>query len=276
MALGKLWNAFFGKRDEPTAASEVATIRSPESRRPEPAATLSAGSKQRPGSPASAPPLSANDAVGHTANRAAAELPTDRRPGRGHRKSVTKKGAKAAQPNALVAADTVDRVEPRRPEPSSRPASPKRNAWTKLIAGRTIASILDLNIGDGSRAESILEAIVCASAPTPKYVAINRFELEDQSLSVLQFHQRIRRAGGQAVPIPDDLSDGLRHLSHTHGAVDLILLDESVLGDESPEIRRLIDRVSHPATLILRQTTGGRWEAVDAAESINRSSAKAA
>jgi len=109
----------------------------------------------------------------------------------------------------------------------------------------------------------LLEAIVCDAVPTPKYIAIDNFELAKGGLSVLEFHQRIRRVGGKAVPIPGSIDDGLRHLSRTLGTVDLVLMDESHHDWTSPESRRLLTHVMHSNTLLLRRDTRDKWNIVE-------------
>ena len=136
----------------------------------------------------------------------------------------------------------------------------KTNAWTKLIGQRTINVILDMNVQDGSRAVELLEAIVDSNSIPPKYVAIGMFELAGEKLSVRQFHQKVRAAGGQPVVIPMPLVDGLRRLSQTVGAVDLLLLDitEQQLAD--PVVARLLHRIAPTHSLILRRNAQNRWE----------------
>ena len=136
----------------------------------------------------------------------------------------------------------------------------KTNAWTKLIGQRTINVILDMNVQDGSRAVELLEAIVDSNSIPPKYVAIGMFELAGEKLSVRQFHQKVRAAGGQPVVIPMPLVDGLRRLSQTVGTVDLILLDitEQQLAD--PVVARLLQRIAPTHSLILRRNAQNRWE----------------
>jgi len=138
----------------------------------------------------------------------------------------------------------------------------KNNAWTKLVGSRTINVVLDMNVQDGSRAIELLEAIVDSNLPAPKYVAIGMFELAGEKLTVRQFHQKVRSAGGLPVVIPMPLVEGLRRLSQTVGTADLILLDitEQELAD--PTVSRLLQRVASKDSLLLRRDEKNRWHAI--------------
>jgi|GEM_PF-1315834 len=247
MALGKLWNAFFGKRSvtEPSTAAEVDGRST--------AAVSNQSVKSGEKTVASARPAASQLAI--AAHATAAERPILKT----KRKAIAGKAKKAAQAHSLTIAavdETPEVVVKRIPHP-------KKNAWSKLITGRQINSILDTNIGDASRAVELLEAIVCDAVPRPKYVAIDDFDLAGGGMTVLQFHQRVRRVGGQAVPIPGAIDEGLRQLSRTLGTVDLVLIDNSKTQLQTEETRRLISRVTHPGTLLLRRDAKNNWAIIE-------------
>jgi hypothetical protein len=187
------------------------------------------------------------------------------------RKAIAGKARKAAHAPALV----IAAVEEAPAAIVKRVPHPKKNAWSKLVAGRQITSILDTNLGDASRAVELLEAIVCDNVPTPKYVAIDDFDLAGGGTTVLQFHQRVRRVGGKAVPIPGAIDEGLRQLSRTIGTVDLVLVDEAKPQWKSEETRRLLERVTHPGSLVLCRDTKNNWEVVDRVTAVHSTVAKA-
>lgn len=247
MALGKLWNALFGKRSvtESIAAADVVQR-----------STAAASSQSVKGVEKSTGPTKpALKQPGIAVQATPAERPILKT----KRKAVAGKTKKAAQlPSlAIAAVDETPAVTVK------RIPHPKKNAWSKLVAGRQITSILDTNLGDASRAVELLEAIVCDAAPTPKYVAIDDFDLASGGTTVLQFHQRVRRVGGRAVPIPGSIDEGLRQLSRTIGTVDLVLIDDARPHWQSDESRRLLARVTHPGTLMLRRDAKSNWTIVE-------------
>lgn len=251
MVLGKLWNAFFGK----SAAAEKGL----------PPASETQGSFQQPES--SSPPVPVN-----LANAAAPrsvpvsavsspEPPADKVVTKVKRKAVAKGKKVAAAAAETTAAPAVETPQRR----TLSIARPQQNAWTKHLAGRSVGSILDTQLGDGTRAMEVLQAIVCDSVPTPKYIAIDLFDLGSGRLTLREFHQRIRRVGGSPVAIPADLLSGLRQLSQTHGAVDLVLLEGDAVDLTSLEFRRLLARVTHSDSLVLHRDERGHWQPVPTA-----------
>lgn len=250
MALGRLWQVFFGKRSDSVAPAEADRALSSV---PEPANASRSIASNPAGS------MTARSAGGATAPPTAdASLPKQSSDLGRTKRSTAKRSAKPA-----AAPEPVLSIAPVVPVCDSRPARPKKNGWTPWLTGRTVLSVLDTQPGDGARATEILEALVCVSNPMPKYAAIGSFELATGGLSVLKFHRIIRAAGGHAVPIPGGLVDGLRHLSQTYGTVDLILLDGDDADWDRADVRRWVERVAHAETMILRRTAEGRWEAIE-------------
>lgn len=247
MALGKLWNALFGKRSdtETTAKTEVV------GRSAVAACSRNVRSGEKTVEPANT--TASEPATAVQATSAARPIPKSKR------KALAGKAKKTPLAPALAIAAVDETLE----IVSKRIPHPKKNAWSKLVAGRQIHSILDTNLGDATGAVELLEAIVCDAVPTPKYVAIDDFDLTSGGTTVLQFHQRVRRVGGQAVPIPGAIDEGLRQLSRTLGAVDLVLIDDAKPQLQTEVTRRLLARVTHPATLLLRRDARNNWTVVD-------------
>lgn len=255
MALGKLWQVFFGKRSESVAPAEAERAipslpETPHASRPT--------ANNPPGSMSACPVM--GTPIAATADASLPKQPTGL--GRAKRSTIKRSAKSVAAPEPVLAIAPVVAVR------DSRPARPKRNGWTPWLTGRTVLSVLDTQPGDGARAVEILEALVCVSNPMPKYAAIGTFELATGGLSVLKFHRMIRAAGGHAVPIPGGLTDGLRHLSQTYGTVDLILLDGAEADWERPDVRRWVERVAHAETIILRRTAAGQWIAIERAKAV--------
>lgn len=247
MALGKLWNALFGKRSGTETIAAASAVQQPAVVAP----GQSAKSAER--SIAATKPVSPQPGIAQKAE------PVERPILKTKRKAVAGKAKKSAPvPSLAIAAVAETPVVT-----VKRIAQPKKNAWSKLVAGRQITSILDTNLGDASRAVELLEAIVCDDVPTPKYVAIDSFDLTTGGTTVLQFHQRVRRVGGSAVPIPGTIDEGLRQLSRTIGMVDLVLVDDAKLQWQNDESRRLLLRVTHPGTLVLCRDAKNNWAVLE-------------
>ncbi|TVQ01537.1 MAG: hypothetical protein EA381_05180 [Planctomycetaceae bacterium] len=264
MALGKLWQAFFGKRTEAGASPETGSKTD--------LTPLQKGAAGSPGLRNSAVAELPPSRPAVTVSATSVE-PLSNTRGKGPRRSTRQRGAERSpstddgrETNEITAMESL-------PPTDRRPAHPKRNAWSAWVTGRSIRSILDTQPGDGNRAVPLLEAIVCRSSPETRYIAIGNFELADPALSIRGFHKMVRQVGGVPVPIPGDLPTGLRHLAHTHGTVDLILLEEAAASLTNPDVSRWLDRVAHPGTLILQLTQKGKWETVTRSQLLSSLSA---
>ena len=250
MALAKLWNAVFGKR--PAADQSPPAI----------PATSSVVAVTKSVSPVAAvKPIAVKQATEKSISAAHAAVNSGLEPANACNARVVRLSKNKTKAKSRQSKQVEPMVSVAAPEPPAvlRMFRRKTNAWTKLIGQRTINVILDMNIQDGSRAVELLEAIVDSNSIPPKYVAIGMFELAGDKLTVRQFHQKVRAAGGQPVVIPMPLVDGLRRLSQTVGTVDLILLDitEQQLAD--PMVAKLLQRIAPTRSLILRRDAQNRW-----------------
>ena len=271
MALAKLWNAVFKKRPaadlaplaKPIAGSgsdRAAPVLLPSQRKPTSVAAIASSTPTVAKAAAAlktvAKPASLKAAsVKATAPSVATTIKLSKS------KTKTKTKTKSRQTRT---SDTESPVVVSEPVSVLRMFRRKNNAWTKLVGSRTIKVVLDLNVQDGSRAIELLEAIVDSNFPAPKYVAIGMFELAGEKLTVRQFHQKVRSAGGLPVVIPMPLVEGLRYLSQTVGTADLILLDITDQQLADPAISRLLQRVTSQESLLLRRDAKERWQTIAA------------
>jgi hypothetical protein len=246
MALAKLWNAVFGKRSESAATQPTETLASS----PVKPVANAVATKPTVAKPIVAKTSAPIPATAASVGPAPAQVGA---PVKLSRKKTKSREPKKPLETAPVAAE---------PAPVLRMFRRKNNAWSKLIGTRTVSTILDTHVGDGSRAIEVLEAIVDSNTPSPKYVAIGMFEMGGEKLSVRQFHQKIRNAGGQPIVIPMTLEDGLRRLSQTIGTVDLVLLNGADEVSSSPSVTKLLARVAPTNCLVLRSDVNGRWHTV--------------
>jgi len=233
MALAKLWNAVFGKRTSPEESAALTTA--------PPAIGPAKASK-----PVLIRSVVANSSANGVSKPVAPVI------------KLSRKKTKASRPKPEKEIAPVVEIEP---TPIIRMFRKKTNAWSTLIGNRNITSILDINIGDGSRTVEILEAIVDGSQPTPKYVAIGVFDLDEKCLTVREFHQKTRAAGGQPMVIPMPLSEGLKRLAETVGTVDLVLLSGDGQRLVDPIVTKLLNRISSNGALVLHGDSAGRWKA---------------
>ena len=120
----------------------------------------------------------------------------------------------------------------------------------KKIAKTGARSVLEISVGDGSRAVAVVETLGKKGVPI-RYFGIDQFELGGGEVSLMDFHRTLRSAGIQAQLFPEDLDRGLVRFLHTIGTVDLVLIAEPVERLQEEQIRQLLSRISHGETTIL-------------------------
>ena len=148
----------------------------------------------------------------------------------------------------------------------------------RLIRKTNAKSILEISVGDGSRAVAVVSALAKANPGSPiRYSAIDQFELSGGSISLMQFHRDLRQHGIRPQIFPGDVKSGLIRVAHTIGAVDLVLIssDGTQIGDFEVPPPHLLSRVSHPESLILRRSedTWTRFDNIQTTQQVIRRAA---
>ena len=113
--------------------------------------------------------------------------------------------------------------------------------------------VLEITVGDGSRAVAILNALGSSNRPL-RYVAIDQFELGNAEISLKEFHQTLRREEVRSAQLfPENIERGLRRVATTLGPVDLIVIAAAETEWRNDRILPLIARVSHSQTIVYYQ-----------------------
>jgi formylglycine-generating enzyme required for sulfatase activity len=129
----------------------------------------------------------------------------------------------------------------------------------RMIKKTNAASVLEVGVGDGTRAAAVLSTLLKARGEAAiRYIAIDQFELADGPITLKQFNQQIRAVGVKPSLIPLPIEQGLARVAHTFGAVDLVLLADPETGG----IDHWLARVSGPQSLVL-QFDGQTWHPVE-------------
>ncbi|KAA5545544.1 hypothetical protein FYK55_07855 [Roseiconus nitratireducens] len=120
----------------------------------------------------------------------------------------------------------------------------------RLIPSSTVGSVLEVSVGDGSRAAAILQSLRKAQPETTvRYIAVDLFELGGNPLSLREFHRQLREQHAQAQLVPMPTPAGLQRVAHTFGSVDLILWGaQRAPGNEE---LRVLARLCKPETTCL-------------------------
>lgn len=127
----------------------------------------------------------------------------------------------------------------------------------KLAAATNASIVLEVSVGDGSRAIAVVQALTQRGG-TVRYVGIDQFELSGGSVTLRDFHQATRAAGVRPQIFPESIERGLTRFLHTIGRADLVILasPDEILQDA--RIRQLLTRISHPKTTVLYRR-GDAW-----------------
>ena len=119
----------------------------------------------------------------------------------------------------------------------------------KLVKPLQAAIVLEISVGDGSRAVEVLETL--RTPGTVRYVAIDQFEMAGGDTTLKAFHQKLRTNGIRPQVFPEPIDRGLVRVGNTVGTVDLVIIAAESSGWQTPEILSLLARVLHDQTVVL-------------------------
>lgn len=123
----------------------------------------------------------------------------------------------------------------------------------KLVRPLRVTTVLEISVGDGSRAAAVLQTLAKAEPEAPlRYIAVDQFELGGGPVTLKQFHQRLRKENIRPQVFPDPVDRALLRVAHTVGAVDLVLIADATADWQEPQRRALLSRVTHRDSVILR------------------------
>ena len=129
----------------------------------------------------------------------------------------------------------------------------------KQVKSVRVNAVLEISVGDGSRALAVLETIKKTNKDV-RYVAIDQFEMAGGPITLKQFHQALRSRGFRAQLFPETMERGLSRVAHTIGSVDLVLIGAPREAWQTPQILTLLSRVTHQDSLVLFRDEEDTWK----------------
>ncbi len=146
----------------------------------------------------------------------------------------------------------------------SQPANDR--ALYKAVKGRTIRSVLEFGIGDGTRTKNLIEVISWEQANLPlRYTGIDLFEGRpkgQKGLTLKQAFAEIRAPEVKVQLIPGLPYDALLRCASTLSETDLIILAADQRPEDFEKAWKFIARTVHDKTLILREQPAGPGKTV--------------
>lgn len=125
----------------------------------------------------------------------------------------------------------------------------KHGPLCKLVKPVRAATVLEISVGDGSRAVEILETLRTDSSV--RYVAIDQFEMVGGKTTLKAFHQKLRTNDIRPQVFPEPIDRGLVRVANTVGCVDLVIIAAEPAVWQTPETLSLLARVLHDQTTVL-------------------------
>jgi hypothetical protein len=139
----------------------------------------------------------------------------------------------------------------------------------KLLRRVQAETVLEICVGDGSRAIAALQAL-SSNNPGIRYAAIDQFELAGGPLTLKGFHQALRTADlRRAQFFPETIERGLLRVATTIGPVDLVLIAAPPDRWQTPAVQALISRVTHGNTVVFFEE-GDTWNRYEPATQLTQ------
>ena len=168
-----------------------------------------------------------------------------------------------------IDAPTREETTHEKSAPRVKPPRRGRNphaALCKQIGSLAPTTVLEIGVGDGTRAIAIIEHLRRKNGELPsRYGAIDAFEQgERSSVSLIQFHQAIRGIGASVKMFPLAIEPGLREFANTIGIADLVVITEPAAQWSVPTVQSALRRITHPQSCVLffDEETWHRYDAV--------------
>ena len=188
------------------------------------------------------------------------------------KKAKQDRARKCTPPVATAPPETAKqrRVEPVKPRGifGRSQLTPEQKSLQKLLKNRPAVSVLELGVGDGSRAPVILESLQSLSPDAEiRYVAVDEFEMADGPIKMKDFHQRLRSLNVHPQIFPEPVARGMIRVAHTVGAVDLVLIGIDQNHWQGTDCQSLLAKVTHTESTIL-MLVDGQWAAAEKVSSV--------
>lgn len=131
----------------------------------------------------------------------------------------------------------------------------------KQLKSVPASRVLEIGVDDGSRAAAVIRTLAKKGRVDVEYLAIDQFELSGHT-ELKNFHRQLRAHQIRARLFPHSIAEGLTQVSHTIGAVDLVIIAAAPEKWQNPQVESALARVCHGATVVF-WLDGETWQRLD-------------
>lgn len=137
----------------------------------------------------------------------------------------------------------------------SKPASDR--LIYKLIKQRSVSSIVEIGMGDGTRCSNLL-AVAQKFNPDSKikYTGVDLFDArgEDETpLKLIEMHRKLNAVDAKTQLVPGDLASALPRIANSHVRTDMVILSAGFEEEEFEATQMFLPRMLHPSSVVLIQ-----------------------
>ena len=137
----------------------------------------------------------------------------------------------------------------------SKPA-PDRLIY-KLIKRRSIRSVVEIGLGDGTRCNNIIGVAKKFNPDAKiKYTGVDLFDAREegaQPLKLIEMHRKLNAVDAKTQLVPGDLASALPRIANAHVRTDLVIISAGFNEDDFEKVQMFLPRMLHPSSVVLIQ-----------------------
>jgi hypothetical protein len=141
----------------------------------------------------------------------------------------------------------------------------------KAIRNHKVQSIVEIGLGDGSRAETMLRVAKKFSITNGlRYTGVDLFEgREDEQspLALREMHKRLSSSGAKVQLVPGDMGSSLSRIANSHVRTDLIVISAGQDAETIADCWFYFPRMLHAGSqFLIQETADGGFKTISRLE----------
>ena len=125
----------------------------------------------------------------------------------------------------------------------------------KTIRKNKFRSIVEVGLGDGSRADNVIRVSrKYAVSPSVRYTGVDMFDARTANpLPLIGMHRKLNSENVKAQLVPGDLASGIARIANSHVRTDLIIVSAGFEKEELEACWFYFPRMLHSGSVVLIQ-----------------------